>query len=318
MDMNLVLLIFFVETVIFIWLLKEGILAVLNFNIFEYTYEWVQDRPIILPSVLFLTLPFIICLVANSSTLLLEKNANNSSLFTWITTISTVLFTAFGLFFNNRYSEFIKNKKKQKELSNTLIVVIKNQILRIQEIQNFNLNHLGSNYYEIKGIDEFVNVIKNDSFYQNCLSNLGVYEPKIMRLIMQYHQTAILFINEFNRSLKRGDEKPSYICPMFISRYKDLIDIVLFKAYLVLMILNENIINENQEHQEIKTKIVKEYCSICDHENRLKVNNFIVTIDYRESTHSHAIFETKELLEMIIVTFKEMGILSELKNCTVE
>ncbi|MEO1672779.1 MAG: hypothetical protein AAFR77_18715, partial [Cyanobacteria bacterium J06631_2] len=85
--MNLVLVIVFVETVIFIWLLKESILAVLNFNILEYLNNWFKDRPIILPSVLFLILPFLISLVVDTSILSLEGSENNSSFFTWITTI---------------------------------------------------------------------------------------------------------------------------------------------------------------------------------------------------------------------------------------
>ena len=305
--MNLVLVIVFVETVIFIWLLKESILAVLNFNILEYLNNWFKDRPIILPSVLFLILPFLISLVIDTSILSLEESENNSSFFTWITTISTVAFTAFGLFLNNRYSEIRKNKKEQKELANILIPIVNGHLLRIQTLKEIKINTIPSDD-DLEKINSCINTIQNDVIYQSCLSKGGMYESKIINLIIEYNQTISLFIDEFNRSLKR--DNPLYLCPCFVGRYKDIVHIIIVKSYLVLMVLSKLIINDNQKYKEIKAKIVEEYCCICAKETTLLISD-----DFVVQTHGwhSTTLDKKELIELIIFIFKELGILNELK-----
>ncbi|BAU64113.1 hypothetical protein STA3757_14820 [Stanieria sp. NIES-3757] len=120
MDKNLLLTILIVETIIFIWLIKESILAVSNFNIFGYLNNWFRGRPIIFPSICFLVFPFVVFGTTNNSLLLLT-NSNNSSLFTWLTTILTSIISASFVFINNRYSERLKTNKEQKEIVNLII-----------------------------------------------------------------------------------------------------------------------------------------------------------------------------------------------------
>ncbi len=305
MNITLVLIVGFVESIIFIWLIQTSFVVSKKLNIFEYVSNWFEDRPIILPSICLLIFPFFIFFgldkigyfevnqhtikSINSEFLSFDLRSNDSPFFEWLRTVFTVITTAFGIFINNKYLENSRNKKEQKKLANILIPIIEGHIVRTMRLDNYcKLFSAHLDKQKLERIHSYENSIKNDSSYQDCLAKIGVYNTKITRAILEYSQYLNYFIDELNMNIENKDGL-IHIDSSFT--YRKLDKIVVIRCRLVIIILSKLILEDEKLYQdEIKS-----------------INDDLYYIYLEETKKSISISDYSNIPNILDVNFENMG-----------
>lgn len=161
----------------------------------------------------------------------------------------------------------------------------------------------------LEKINNFISFITSDALYRNTLLKIGFYELSIIKNIIEYDSFLILLIDEFKKNI---DNDQLLISLNFMDKYEILMDEAIINSHCLIMRLSKLVINDEQKYQESKEIVKQIFLHVCE---RAKRELFVSeNFEFEFRRYSIRSLASKDLLNKIILVYKELGILNELRR----
>ncbi|MBG1258689.1 hypothetical protein [Nostoc commune] len=236
-----------------LWLIWQAIKINSNIDIFDIAINWFRDRPIILPSLLFLISPFFFTFFKS---LLNFYNAdmNNAILDKFFEEILVILATITSFLIGNRFLEGFKKSQEEKKVAKMIIASIEGHLEYLKKIKrDLELGTLLSKS-EMESIESTINQITKNYIYESALKSVGVFTIKHIDVISRYSRrlNTLLdnILNSYEKSFKLTveDEKTNRYIPLStLQILRKNIEELTYDAKSCIRKLSTEILHENDK-----------------------------------------------------------------------
>jgi hypothetical protein len=194
-----------------LWLIWQAMKINSNIDILKISINWFRDRPIILPSLLFLISPFLFTYISQTLLKLSDTSANNAISDKVLEKILLVFATTTSFLIGNRFLEGFKKNQEEKKISKMLIASMEGHLENLEEI----IKYLDVSDLRIKEIDKKIDKIKNDYVYKSALEKIGILESKYIDIIARYSRSLNSVIDSIPR-VYNTENKEKFINSYFV------------------------------------------------------------------------------------------------------
>ncbi|MEA5513358.1 hypothetical protein [Nodularia sp. UHCC 0506] len=295
----------FLTSLIGLWLIWQAIKINSNIDIFKITVQWFSNRPIILPTLLFLIFPFLSTYIFRIFITKFNMVITNQIMTQILTTSGSVI----SIYVANRILERFKQSQEEKKVAKILVTSMEIHINILEEVMKYMSEDCCES--QITKVENKVNQIRENYIYKSALTLVGVLKIKYVNLISKYYvdldfllNNDILNIYETRFKLTSNNEKMNkYIPTPTLGSVKIKIETFIFEAKCCIMKISKEILQDNEKFNKYKELLKREYKI-----HKKELEQYIA--DYNIEIYEQPLNNT--LLMRIQTLFEEFRLLNEL------
>ncbi|MEI6442222.1 MAG: hypothetical protein WCO29_03630 [Nostocales cyanobacterium ELA583] len=196
-----------------LWLIWQAIKINSNIDIFQIVVNWFRNRPIILPSLVFLIFPFLFAYIFQDLPPDFNQIFDNKILVQVLTTFGAVI----SIYIGNRALESFRKIQEEKKVARILIASIEGHLDYLRQI-NRELNGTILSKSQMENIENTINQIRKDYIYESALKSIGVLNIQYIDFISTYSRNLNCLLdtilNSYEQSFEmttRDDKSNRYI-----------------------------------------------------------------------------------------------------------
>jgi hypothetical protein len=291
------------------WLIWQAIKIQSNVDILKISINWFSDRPIVLPTLLFLILPFLSTHLLHD---LLNEGQNTSKniqigfLDKILDKVLLIFATTTSFFIGNRYLEGFKKNQEEKKIAKILIVSMEGHLEYLYQISK-NLSGTILSDSEIENIESRINQIQKDHIYESALKSIGVLKIQYVDLICKYDRDLNSLLDSISKSYEKSTR---HINVHSLGDIKSQIKDIVISNKRYIMKLSREILYDIDIFNQYKELVMRDYIE----DRRLREIQYI---DFKKFINSE--FEQEMPIPSLVMMkieslFKEYGLLQELED----
>ncbi|MEA5550431.1 hypothetical protein VB713_05460 [Anabaena cylindrica UHCC 0172] len=276
-----------VTSLIGLWLIWQAVKINSEIDILQLLVNWFRDRPIILPSLLFLISPFLSTYIFHNLPPNFNQIVDNKILVQVLTTFGAVI----SFWIGNRALESFRKTQEQKKIAKIFIASMESHLEYLNKIkQNLSIT---LNKYNINNIESIINRIKADYIYESALKLVGIFDSQTIDFIYRYSRNISSDMDEILNSYEKIN---GFIGTTKFTILSEKIKALSMEAKLCLIKLSKEIVQDDDKFNAYTKSIIDEYGK-----NRAK-----------GVMESFATLEMQEILRLTEKLFEGYGFLPEL------
>ncbi|MBD2386459.1 hypothetical protein [Cylindrospermum sp. FACHB-282] len=240
-----------ITSLIGLWLVWQAVKINSDIDILQLSVNWFRDRPIILPTLVFLISPFLSTYIFRNLPPDLNKIFDKTIIAQVLTTFGSII----SLYIGNRYLESFRKTQEQKKIAKILIASMEAQLECFNKIkQNISGSRLSTS--EINNIEGIINQIKKDYIYESALKLVGIFESQTIDAIYRYSRNLNSSLDEILNSYKKID---GFIGFPKVWILDEKIKALSMEAKLCIIILSKEIVQDDKKFNIYTKIIIDEY-----------------------------------------------------------
>ncbi|WP_016950852.1 hypothetical protein [Anabaena sp. PCC 7108] len=242
-----------------LWLIWQAVKINSEIDILKVSVDWFSDRPIILPSLLFLVSPFLSTYIFHNLPPNFNQIFDNKILVQVLTTFGAII----SLYIGNRILESFRKTQEQKKIAKILIAGME---AHIEDFEKLNINiKKWISKLQRESLERMFNNIKKDYIYESALKSVGIFEIKYIDIISKYSRKLNHITDEILNIYELDQNQKTYRVTSGLESYLDnlkkQINMLTISALLNSMILSREILQHEDKVKEYKIKIKRKYTS---------------------------------------------------------
>ena len=259
----------------------------------KYLKKINDQKRILLPSLFFLTSPFIFSLPFSGAEI------GNFTKSKSVSSVITILTTTASIYTANWFLDGYRKKQKQEEIARILVASLEEQKFYLGKIiksAKTSAQH-GEKASLRDDLNKYIAFIENNDIYTLAINQIGIFPAEVIKEITRYASGLKRLIYPLKRILK----KKQPVALKITSNYEMMIYSTKLDACLCLMILSKQVIGDEKLFDRLKEGfegIIVDYLII-------KNNN---------KDPKERIPEFQQSLENIEKVFEELGIVNEVND----
>lgn len=294
-----------VNSLIGLWLIWQTVKIYPGIDILKISVNWFSNRPIILPSLLFLICPFLSTYIfQNLSQYFNNKIWENKIIAQLLLTQSLTTFGAvISIYVGNRALESFRKTQEKKKIAKILIASMEAHLEYLNKIKEIFGDGNSFDKSEINKIQSIINQIKKDYIYESALKLLGIFDSQNIDAIYKYSRNLNSSLDDILNSFEKVDR---FMIRTDLNILKVKIKVLSMEAKLCIITLSKEIVQDADQFNNYKKLIIDEYAN-----NRTE-----------DDIHGFSPLEIQDILKRIVILFEGYGLHSEIdasynqeKNC---
>lgn len=250
-----------VTSLIGLWLIWQAVKINPGIDIWKISVNWLSDRLIVFPSVLFLISPFLSAYIFQNLQQDYNKIFDNRIIAQLLTTVGTVI----SIYIGNRALESFRKNQEQKKIGKILITSMESHI---EYLKKMDIKPEISRS-ERESIENRSRKTTQDYIYESALKSIGILEITYINIISEYsrqlNSVTDEILNTYNpipRYIVNDESQILYILPPGSKPYlKEQIQNLIIFAHLNIMIISKEILQDNNKFYESKSNLKEIYIS---------------------------------------------------------
>lgn len=277
-----------VNSLIGLWLIWQTVKIYPNIDILKISVNWFSNRPIILPSLLFLICPFLSTYIFHK----LPPNFNNIFDNKIIAQLLLTVGTVISIYIGNILLDIFRKIQEKKKIAKILIAGMEVNLEYLNKIQK-NLSGTQLKKLETNNIERIINQIKTDYIYESALKLVGIFDSKNIDVIYKYSNNLNYFLDDILNSYEKID---GFISNTHLLILKEKIKAISMEAKINIITLSKEIVQDNDKFNTYTKSIIYEYGK-----NKAKGDMY-----------SFSTLEMQDILERVKILFEGYGLHSEI------
>jgi hypothetical protein len=277
-----------VTSVIGLWLILQTVKIYPGIDIVKISINWFSNRPIILPSLQFLILPFFFSGIIQKLPPDFNKIFDNKIILQLLTTLGAII----SIYIANIALESFRKTQEQKKIAKILIASIEAHLEYLHKLQQY----LGDNKFDksdINKIKRIIGQIQKDYIYESALKSVGIFNSQNIDVIYRYARNISSYLDDILNSFENIDRFMK-ITVLNTLRFK--LPAISMEAKLCIIQLSKEIVKDNEKFSMYKKIIINEYAK-----NRAEDN-----------IRGFSTLEMQGILRTTEILFKGYGLHSEI------
>ncbi|AFZ27525.1 hypothetical protein Cylst_5514 [Cylindrospermum stagnale PCC 7417] len=284
-----------ITSLIGLWLIWQAVRINSDIDILQLSVNWFRDRPIILPSLLFLISPFLSTYIFHNLSPDFNKILDNKIIAQLLITFGAVI----SIYIGNRALESFRKTQEQKKIAKILIASMEFHCECLKEIDRSIQDFVYES--DMENIEFKVTQSREDNIYESTIKQIGVLKIEDTDKFYKYYTTLNSLLGNIMQNEKaRGLSSEKYREIKIFKNYhhqqdiQEKIEIFFLDINLYLMSISKEILLDIDKFNKYKELLKADYSKI------------------RRKNHTHG--KMYDLLRRTEKLFKKYGLLAELED----
>ena len=296
------------EILIGLWLIWQAIKINSNTDIFKIVVNWFTDRPIILPSLVFLIFIFLAAHIIQDLLKVNNVDIINSS-FNNIYIIDKVfekILYVLAFLIGNSFLEGFKNNQGKIKLAKIIIASMESHLDNLEEILKYLNEKLSESL--MNRINNKVNQIRKNYIYESALKEVGILTSKHIDIISKSSISLNYIIDETPRVYDLQNKSEDAKSKKYV---RIGIEEIVINIKLDIMVLSREILQDNEKFNTYREKVKDVYSQM-----KIHINESCLLDEHEQRTSNiHYSSQNMEgILERIETLFDGYSLLTELND----
>lgn len=307
-----VILSLILEILIGLWLIWQAIKINSNTDIFQIVVNWLRNRPIILPSLVFLMFPFLALHIIQDLLKVTNVVINNSSVNNMYISdkvfekILLVLATVTSFIIGNSFLEGFKNNQGKRKVAKIIIASMESHLDNLEEILKYLNEKLSESL--MNRINNKVNQIRKNYIYESALKEVGILTSKHIDIISKSSISLNYIIDETPRVYDLQNKSEDAKSKKYV---RIGIEEIVINIKLDIMVLSREILQDNEKFNIYREKVKDVYSQM-----KIHINEPYILDEHEQTTINihYSSQNMEKILERIETLFDGYSLLTELND----